>query len=281
MSLTLTDLLLSLMSLPLFIVYTTLRYWPFGYILCDIWNVIDLCLCAVSIYTIMYVSIDRYLASKYPLRYFTSKTKTNTLVPLICIWVVVFCIIGPLILASQFVFGPNRMYSDQCFPYFLTNKVVTIGSMTLNLWVPFLIPVIMYIIIYRIVRNVGKMPQSQEVSTTSEGTSSCVEQSTTISQISVNDKKNYNNEQHKKSKEEVDRTRKAMKTIILLLGSFALCWQPVGILLTFDTFYPGSIHPIYKIIFHWMNYINCLLNPFCYAMGNPNFRQAFWKLFKK
>ncbi len=36
---------------------------------CDIWNVCDYVLCCVSIYTILFISVDRYLSLKYPLKY--------------------------------------------------------------------------------------------------------------------------------------------------------------------------------------------------------------------
>ena len=49
--------------------FSTLGYWPFSQFLCDLWNMFDYILCTVSVYTILFISIDRYLSLKHPLSY--------------------------------------------------------------------------------------------------------------------------------------------------------------------------------------------------------------------
>ena len=75
LSLATTDLCLGVFVLP-FSVHTTLRSrWPFGAIFCNIYVSLDITLCTVSILALFAISLDRYCAISWPLRY---QTKMNS-----------------------------------------------------------------------------------------------------------------------------------------------------------------------------------------------------------
>ncbi len=58
-SLALADLLISIISIPGWTVFTTLNYWPFSQLVCDLWNCLDHALCLISLHTIVFISIER------------------------------------------------------------------------------------------------------------------------------------------------------------------------------------------------------------------------------
>ncbi len=58
-SLALADLLISIISIPGWTVFTTLNYWPFSQLVCDVWNCLDHALCLISLHTIVFISIER------------------------------------------------------------------------------------------------------------------------------------------------------------------------------------------------------------------------------
>ena len=69
-----TDLCLGVLVLP-FSVHTTLRSnWPFGAVFCNLYVSLDVTLCTVSILALFAISLDRYCALSWPLRY---QTKMN------------------------------------------------------------------------------------------------------------------------------------------------------------------------------------------------------------
>ncbi|KAL5112815.1 Muscarinic acetylcholine receptor gar-2 [Taenia crassiceps] len=83
-----------------------------------------------------------------------------------------------------------------------------------------------------------------------------------------------------------NRARKALKTISLILGAFVLCWTPYHIVILIKGFcddpqttYTCVNHHLYSITY-WMCYMNSPINPFCYALANAQFKQAFLRILR-
>jgi hypothetical protein len=43
--------------------------WPLGKLLCDTWLAVDVCLCTASIYNLLAISFDRFMAVLWPIHY--------------------------------------------------------------------------------------------------------------------------------------------------------------------------------------------------------------------
>ncbi|KAG5679214.1 hypothetical protein PVAND_008799 [Polypedilum vanderplanki] len=82
LSLAFADLICGLVIVPLSI-YPALQSadgeskWVYGSIMCRITGYIEVTLFSISMYTFMWISVDRYLAVRKPLRYETVQTKTR------------------------------------------------------------------------------------------------------------------------------------------------------------------------------------------------------------
>lgn len=83
-----------------------------------------------------------------------------------------------------------------------------------------------------------------------------------------------------------NRARKALKTISFILGAFVLCWTPYHIVILIKGFcddpqttYTCVNHHLYSITY-WMCYMNSPINPFCYALANAQFKQAFLRILR-
>lgn len=77
LSLAVADLLCGLLVVP-FSVYPALTgEWLHEELLCRFTGYLEVTLWAVSVYTFMWISVDRYLAVRKPLRYETVQTKTR------------------------------------------------------------------------------------------------------------------------------------------------------------------------------------------------------------
>uniref|UniRef100_A0ABD2XQZ4 G-protein coupled receptors family 1 profile domain-containing protein n=1 Tax=Trichogramma kaykai TaxID=54128 RepID=A0ABD2XQZ4_9HYME len=77
LSLATADLLCGLLVVPLSVYPALVRRWVYGDIVCRLVGYLEVTLWAVSVYTFMWISVDRYLAIRKPLRYETVQTKTR------------------------------------------------------------------------------------------------------------------------------------------------------------------------------------------------------------
>uniref|UniRef100_W6NDZ2 7TM GPCR domain containing protein n=1 Tax=Haemonchus contortus TaxID=6289 RepID=W6NDZ2_HAECO len=87
LSLTISDLLLGTAIIPFAIIQEHSKKWLFGNVGCRLWLTADVWLSTASIYNLLAISFDRYMAVRQPIRYpsISSKRVTRLLVALV--WV--------------------------------------------------------------------------------------------------------------------------------------------------------------------------------------------------
>ncbi|XP_068743361.1 histamine H2 receptor-like [Montipora capricornis] len=86
-SLAVADLLVSLLSMPFrihFLLHN--KQWCLGENACALWVWVDLVSCSASIGSLAAVSIERFIAVKYPLRYQALMTQRTALVMIVIVW---------------------------------------------------------------------------------------------------------------------------------------------------------------------------------------------------
>ncbi|ESN97629.1 hypothetical protein HELRODRAFT_121787, partial [Helobdella robusta] len=66
-SLAIADLFVSIVVMPCCIVQHVLDYWPFGYTMCNLWQMSDVMMCTSSIMHMCTISLDRYTGIRDPL----------------------------------------------------------------------------------------------------------------------------------------------------------------------------------------------------------------------
>lgn len=71
LSLAVADLLCGLFVVPLSVYPAITGRWMFGDLMCRLVGYVEVTLWSVSVYTFMWISVDRYLAVRKPLRYET------------------------------------------------------------------------------------------------------------------------------------------------------------------------------------------------------------------
>ncbi|WKY03506.1 hypothetical protein Q1695_004903 [Nippostrongylus brasiliensis] len=85
LSLTISDLLLGIAIIPFAIIQEHSKEWLFGNVGCRLWLTADVWLSTASIYNLLAISFDRYMAVRQPIRYpsISSKRVTRLLVSLV------------------------------------------------------------------------------------------------------------------------------------------------------------------------------------------------------
>lgn len=143
------DMLMTLLCIPFsFISVLVLRYWPFGDIVCRIvsyWQAISV---FVSAYTLVAISIDRYMAIMWPLRPRMSKSHAKIIIALV--WFIALLTALPILIVST-IEQPNPYYVE-CERYVCQEAwtvdahrfYYTMVLMILQYAVPFLVLVYTY-----------------------------------------------------------------------------------------------------------------------------------------
>ncbi|CAO1313656.1 unnamed protein product [Diamesa hyperborea] len=106
-SLACADLLCGLLIVPLSIYPALTGAWVYGDIVCRLTGYLEVTLWAITICTFMWISVDRYLAVRKPLRYETVQTKTR------CQCWMCFTWISAAMLCCPPIFGKNEPIFDE------------------------------------------------------------------------------------------------------------------------------------------------------------------------
>ncbi|XP_019739034.1 5-hydroxytryptamine (serotonin) receptor 1A b [Hippocampus comes] len=113
-SLAVTDLMVSVLVLPMAALYQVLNRWTLGQISCDIFISLDVLCCTSSILHLCAIALDRYWAITEPIDYMKKRTPRRAAILIGVTWLVGFSISVPpmLIMRSQ----PNSVEEDRKNP---------------------------------------------------------------------------------------------------------------------------------------------------------------------
>lgn len=147
-SLALSDILMAMFCIPFtFVANLVLNDWPFGEALCPIVTYLQSVAVFLSSFTLVAISLDRYVAIIYPLR--RKMTKRQALVVILAIWVISFLIPIPTAVTArihQYVnvttaprFCEEILWTDKTAEY-----VYGVLIMLLQYFIPLLILILCY-----------------------------------------------------------------------------------------------------------------------------------------
>lgn len=194
----------------------------------------------LSIFSLVAISVDRYIAIVYPLHYSNLMTPKRSNAIIAVVWIWCFLAPGPIIFWNNW---ENRTITDQCIftdvaysdyifafalgPFF----VLSVGLITL------------YAVIFKEVRRHKIQIQTQMYQVA--GTSSIMKEwKTTI-------------------------------TMAIVIALFLVCWMPYNIttfvIIIDSNMYNGTVFSVTYI----MAILNSILNPIIYGWKNKKFRRAF------
>ncbi|KAF8368914.1 ser-3 [Pristionchus pacificus] len=162
LSLGVADLLVGTVILPFSIANEVLAgYWIFGETWCTIWLTMDIWMCTASIYNLVAISIDRYIAIIKPLNYPMLVTKFRARCIVAFVWVLSFIICTPsFILASTDKPVQNSDSTDpaegcKCTPSHAGYAYI-IFSASASFYLPMAVVIFVYARIYIAARNATK-----------------------------------------------------------------------------------------------------------------------------
>nr|XP_060608928.1 5-hydroxytryptamine receptor 1B [Anolis sagrei ordinatus] len=293
-SLAVTDLLVSILVMPISTMYTVTGKWTLGQVVCDIWLSSDITCCTASILHLCVIALDRYWAITDAVEYSTKRTPKRAAVMIALVWIFSISISMPPFFWRQSKaeeMGDCMVNTD----HILYTVYSTVGAF----YLPTLLLIILYGRIYvearsRILKQTpkktGKRLTRAHLITDSPGSTSSVTSinckaseasSETGSPVYMNQVKvKVSDALLEKKKLTAARERKATKTLGIILGAFIVCWLPFFIITLVLPICKDAcwFHMAISDFFTWLGYLNSLINPIIYTMSNEDFKQAFHKL---
>lgn len=251
LSLALSDIMVAASVLPFDIAYwIAFPRWPLGGYVCNLWNALFFLFLTASVLNLTSISIDRFLAVVYPLRYSIWMTPNLVKLMIATVWVYSFAIAVLIFLLLDPPEG--QTYSFDLNPLF--HGFLLIG----NVIFPFIIMIVLYSKIYiiakRHARRAGMTSSSANTSSPTRRTNSFA------------------------------RELKLAKTLGIVVLCFVICWLPfeiINVVILVDKGVTTCVVEIIDTVACWLAYLHSSFNPLVYAFASSEFRRAFRKLLCK
>ncbi|KAK7507880.1 hypothetical protein BaRGS_00000845 [Batillaria attramentaria] len=249
LALAVADLLFIVFCVPFTAVQYAMSVWPFGSVWCKMVQYLVFVSAYLSVYTLVLMSLDRYLAVAHAIRSMSIRNERNTWLAVALTWVVIVGGHVPLLLQYDVhhysYYGENR---SAC----LNKKHVvdkTNGRIFYSCFLAFgyVIPLGAVCLMYGLMlkRLHGSAPGGSQ------------------------------------SQESVRTKRRVTKMVVIIVMIFAVCWLPIQIILLLQKLdmYPMDQIPFVglQLASNCLAYMNSCVNPFLYAFLSENFRRSFRK----
>ncbi|XP_067830318.1 galanin receptor 2b-like [Heptranchias perlo] len=243
LNLSIADLFFIIFCIPFQATIYTLDGWVFGSFMCKVVHFFIYLTMYASSFTLAAVSVDRYLAIRYPLKSRDLRTPQNATAAIAVIWALSIILAGPYLSYYQIV---HYNGVPICVPIWedKRRKIMDVSSFVFG----YIIPVAILSLAYT--RTIKYLWTS-------------VDPIETISES-------------KKAK------RKVTKMIIIVAVLFCLCWLPHHVVIMcfwFGHFPFNKATYAFRLISHCMSYANSCLNPIVYALISKHFRKRFKQVF--
>ncbi|XP_027847242.1 tachykinin-like peptides receptor 86C isoform X2 [Aphis gossypii] len=253
-SLSISDLFMaSLNCLPNFI-YMLNSDWAFGLELCMVSNFVAYWTVASSVFTLVAITLNRYMAIVHPLRHRRSKTRTQTV--LVLIWLISVFLAMPCILYSdiktkRYMNGELRracyiLWPDGRYPNSKTEYIYNILFLCVTYIIPLTVMAVCYTIMGRELwgsKTIGQMTQRHV--------------------------------------ESIKSKRKVVRMFAVVVTIFLICWLPYHSYFVYAYHNKSIVVKTYVqdlfLSFYWLAMSNSMVNPIIYYWMNPRFR-AYFKL---
>ena len=233
-SLAISDILVSTLSMPIWAVHIVTgpdpKWEKIDRSAFVIWTLTDILCGLTSIFNLTCISIERYICMSSPLHYYQRMSGRRVIIIIVFIW-----IFAVLLAAARGIFQD-------------VDVILEVMYTVIGFFIPLLIMVIMYSMIFRVACK-----QVKKIDIPMNGTT---------------------------KKFRLRKEIKAAKTLGIVISAFFVCWSPFFVL----NFY-AICRSCYKsmrieiiIAAKWFHYVNSVLNPLIYARMNKDFRDAFTRI---
>lgn len=220
-------------------------HWVFGHRWCQM-NQYLIVVCALSsIYTLVLMSVDRFMAVVFPIVCLPYRTSKNTLLAIGLKWGVILILAAPVVRMHGLMStssGPIVQYNCR----FLVDQYDALQFQIIFFMASYLVPLVLIFCLYVSLLNklwFGAKPEG-----------------------------------HKESLKMLESKKKVTWLVAGIVIVFAICWCPIQIMLILMRLQIHKITATYvaiQVFAHTLGYMNSCINPIVYAFASENFHNSF------
>ncbi|XP_059479765.1 orexin receptor type 2-like [Neocloeon triangulifer] len=284
-NLAVADFMVLVFCLPPSVVWDVTETWFLGETLCKGVLYTQTVSVAVSVLTLTFISVDRWYAICFPLKFKSTTGRAKTAILLI--WLVALTVDIPELLALQTQPPKLRVSSHlftQCAPNWSTEteivylcvKVVLLYSL------PLVLMTVAYWQIVRVLWRSDAIPGHSELASSSATLASERTSSMRWNSSGSTRRTPLVCTANRGAETQLAARRKAAKMLVAVVVMFAVCYLPVHLLsiLRYTTGVPQNhVTAAISMISHWLCYANSAVNPLIYNFMSGNFRKEFRRTF--
>nr|8X5X_B Chain B, Histamine H1 receptor,Soluble cytochrome b562 [synthetic construct]8X5Y_B Chain B, Histamine H1 receptor,Soluble cytochrome b562 [synthetic construct]8X63_B Chain B, Histamine H1 receptor,Soluble cytochrome b562 [synthetic construct]8X64_B Chain B, Histamine H1 receptor,Soluble cytochrome b562 [synthetic construct] len=152
-SLSVADLIVGAVVMPMNILYLLMSKWSLGRPLCLFWLSMDYVASTASIFSVFILCIDRYRSVQQPLRYLKYRTKTRASATILGAWFLSFLWVIPILGWNHFMQQTSVRREDKCETDFYDVTWFKVMTAIINFYLPTLLMLWFYAKIYKAVKR--------------------------------------------------------------------------------------------------------------------------------
>ncbi|XP_030380841.1 allatostatin-A receptor [Scaptodrosophila lebanonensis] len=247
-NLAVSDILFVIFCVPFTATDYVLPEWPFGNLWCKFVQYMIVVTCHCSVYTLVLMSFDRFLAVVHPVTSMSLRTERNATLAIMCAWILIVTTAIPVALAhSVRIYQYHGRAGTACV--FSTEEEVwsLVGFQVSFFLSSYVAPLTLICFLY-----MGMLARLWK------SAPGC-----------------------KPSAESRKGKRRVTRMVVVVVLAFAICWLPIHVILVLkalNLYSATHLTVIIQIISHVLAYTNSCINPILYAFLSDNFRKAFRKV---
>ncbi|KAH8235573.1 hypothetical protein KR032_002672, partial [Drosophila birchii] len=247
-NLAVSDILFVIFCVPFTATDYVLPEWPFGNVWCKFVQYMIVVTCHCSVYTLVLMSFDRFLAVVHPVTSMSLRTERNATLAIMCAWITIVTTAIPVALShSVRIYQYHGSAGTACV--FSTEEEVwsLVGFQVSFFLSSYVAPLTLICFLY-----IGMLARLWK------SAPGC-----------------------KPSAESRKGKRRVTRMVVVVVLAFAICWLPIHVILVLkalDLYGASHLSVIIQIISHVVAYTNSCINPILYAFLSDNFRKAFRKV---
>ncbi|XP_031566154.1 melanopsin-B-like [Actinia tenebrosa] len=247
LNLLITDLLMALTILPVFVLTLGRGKWMFDDTVCTVQGFWNFTLFSVTLFTLTAISINRFIRIVYPAHYSVIYIWKNVYAIIAGIWF--FCLLSstsPLWGLGRYAFNPN------------TALCTTGGGNEIFRFISHVVMLIIMLIIaicnFRIVKAVRS--HSNNISRNKSRTNGCIVQERRGEEIHIS------------------------KSISIVVGVFSFCWIPTYVMDSLEA-HDIMVPRVARLLGIFTILMDSVLNPFVFGLTNKKLRLAIRETFRE
>lgn len=243
-NLAVADLLFVIFCIPFTATDFVLPFWPFGNVWCKIVQYLIIVTAYASIYTLVLMSLDRYLAVVHPISSMSWRTENHAILAICIAWAMIFAVSTPaLVVHGEFQDMNGSSSENMTACQILPQYDWPFFQMTFFL-MSYLLPLMLICFFY--ICMLVRLWRGPRVSAESRR-----------------------------------GRRRVTRLVLVVVGVFAFCWCPIQVILVTKSLNVYPLTPatiMVQIASHILAYTNSCVNPILYAFLSDSFRKAFRKI---